>query len=168
MVSPAGSTGILAAVALSAAIVLAVSGCGGDAGETTTGVGSADTTEATSAASVTAASDSTGSVTSPNQPRKEPDLLPLPPCPAGSTNCSNARGRIIYVEAVDPDGDGDAHFVLASAQAITGPGISVIDVRTDLRPHPLPGIGDELSASGPVYRGSYGQRQIQAEVVLTR
>jgi hypothetical protein len=63
---------------------------------------------------------------------------------------------------VDPDGDGDAHFVLASRQSVTAPGISVIDVRSDLRPHPLPGRGDRLSAAGLVQRGSYGQRQIEA------
>jgi hypothetical protein len=83
-------------------------------------------------------------------------------CAPELNNCRSASGRIIYVERVDPDGDGDAHFVLASRQSITFPGVSVIDVERELRPHPLPGPGDELSAAGPVYRGSYGQRQIQA------
>lgn len=66
---------------------------------------------------------------------------------------------------MDPDGDGDAHFVLASRDAITAPGISVIDVRRGLRPRPLPGPGDTISAAGPVFRGSYGQRQIEAVAV---
>ncbi len=66
---------------------------------------------------------------------------------------------------MDPDGDGDAHFVLASRQGITAPGISVIDVRKDLRPRPLPGPGDRLSAAGRVQVGSYGQRQIEAVAV---
>jgi hypothetical protein len=86
-------------------------------------------------------------------------------CPPGLDNCRSASGRIVYVERVDPDGDGDAHFVLASRQSVTAPGISVIDVERELRPHPLPGLGDEVSAAGPVYRGSYGQRQIQATEV---
>jgi hypothetical protein len=86
-------------------------------------------------------------------------------CPAGEANCRSATGRIVYVEAVDPDGDGDAHFVLLSDEGITTPGISVIDVARDLRPKPLPGPGDLLSAAGPVYRGSYGQRQIEATAV---
>lgn len=86
-------------------------------------------------------------------------------CPANATNCEAASGTIIYVERADPDGDGDAHFVLASSDGITAPGISVIDVRKDLRPEPLPGPGERISAAGPVYSGSYGQRQIQAEVV---
>jgi hypothetical protein len=86
-------------------------------------------------------------------------------CPADAANCASAGGEIVYVEAFDPDGDGDAHFVLASAEGITAPGISVIDVARDLRPKPLPEVGDTLSAAGPVYRGSYGQRQIQATEV---
>ena len=53
-------------------------------------------------------------------------------------------------------------FVLTSSQAVTLPGISVIDAEKEMRPHPLPGPGDLVSAAGPVYRGSYGQRQIQA------
>jgi hypothetical protein len=72
---------------------------------------------------------------------------------------------VLAVEAVDPDGDGDAHLVLLSPQGITAPGISVIDVERALRPHPLPGPGDAVAAAGPVYPGSYGQHQIQATVV---
>ena len=30
----------------------------------------------------------------------------------GLSNCAEASGSVIYVERVDPDGDGDAHFVL--------------------------------------------------------
>ncbi len=90
-----------------------------------------------------------------------------PPCPP-SGNCERAAGEIVYVERVDPDGDGDAHFVLVSREGITAPGISVIDVRADLRPRPLPGPGDQLAASGPVYEGSFGQRQIQAEAIRFR
>ena len=92
-------------------------------------------------------------------------------CPPGAGNCRSASGVVLYVERVDPDGDGDAHFVLASRQSITAPGISVIDVKRSLRPSPLPGRGDRMSAAGPVYRGSYGQRQIEAvelHVVRTR
>jgi hypothetical protein len=83
-------------------------------------------------------------------------------CPPEDGNCRSASGIVLYVERVDPDGDGDAHFVLASRQSITAPGISVIDVKRSLRPSPLPGRGDRLSAAGPVYRGSFGQRQIEA------
>ena len=95
-------------------------------------------------------------------PEPEPAPLRRARCPAGLANCATASGRILYVERVDPDGDGDAHFVLTSREAVTGPGISVVDVKRSLRPSPLPGPGDRLSAAGPVYRGSYGQKQIEA------
>ena len=85
-------------------------------------------------------------------------------CPEGLANCRSATGRVTFVEAVDPDGDGDAHYVLAGGD-ITLPGISVIDVKPSLRPRRLPAKGDWVSAAGPVYRGSYGQRQIEAVVV---
>ena len=103
--------------------------------------------------------------------RTTPDAKPraareaAPPrarCPAELTGCREASGRIVYVERVDPDGDGDAHFVLLSRASITGPGLTVVDVKRSLRPSPLPRPGDRLSAAGPVYRGSFGQRQIEA------
>ena len=55
--------------------------------------------------------------------------------------------------------------MLASDDSVTLPGISVIDVERELRPHPLPGPGDLVAAAGPVYPGSYGQHQIQATQV---
>jgi hypothetical protein len=88
-----------------------------------------------------------------------------PACDPGAPKCATASGAVVYVERVDPDGDGDAHFVLLSDDSITAPGISVIDVARDLRPDPLPGPGDLVAAAGPVHSGSYGQRQIQATVV---
>ena len=88
--------------------------------------------------------------------------------PAGAPRRAHSAapsGTILYEQRVDPDGDGDAHFVLLSEQAITAPWISVIDVARDLRPHPLPKPGALVAAAGPVYPGSYGQRQIQATTV---
>jgi hypothetical protein len=83
-------------------------------------------------------------------------------CPVGLPSCRIAEGRIVYVERVDPDGDGDAHFVIADSQGITLPGLTAIDVRRGLRPRPLPGVGDLISAAGPVQTGSLGQSQIHA------
>jgi hypothetical protein len=105
----------------------------------------------------------------------EPSTADLPPlrhraeetvapshCEAGRPACRTTEGRIVYVERVDPDGDGDAHFVVADPQAITLRGLTAIDVRRGLRPDPLPGPGDLISAAGPVQTGSYGQSQIHA------
>ena len=134
-----------------ATIVLAVlllAGCGG-------GDGDGDGEEAASAPAP------------PTSLPSRPQAQPLEParCPDSAANCRSADGRVLYVERVDPDGDGDAHLVLASDESVTGPGISVIDVRRGLRPRPLPGPGDRVSAAGPVFEGSYGQRQIQANVL---
>lgn len=103
------------------------------------------------------------------RPRKSAEPATVPPsrCPAGLPACREAEGRIVYVERVDPDGDGDAHFVIADPQGITLPGLTAIDVRKGLRPQPLPGPGDLISAAGPVQTGSYGQSQIHALVLRT-
>ncbi len=105
----------------------------------------------------------------PQRDRRDAPDAPTPPrpprCPPEAANCKVATGSVLTLEAVDPDGDGDAHLILLSPQGITAPGISVIDVARDLRPHPLPAPGDLVAAAGPVYRGSYGQRQIQATVL---
>jgi hypothetical protein len=93
---------------------------------------------------------------------RTPETVAPASCPPGLAACRAAKGRIAYVERVDPDGDGDAHFVIADPQGITLPGLTAIDVRKGLRPSPLPEVGDLISAAGPVQTGSYGQSQIHA------
>jgi hypothetical protein len=83
-------------------------------------------------------------------------------CPRGLQGCRTAIGRIVYVESVDPDGDGDLHVVLFGRDGITAPGLTVVDVRRGLRPRRDPRVGQLATAAGPVQRGSYGQRQIHA------
>ena len=82
-------------------------------------------------------------------------------CPAGAAGCREVTGRVVYVEAVDPDGDGDLHVVVTGA-SISLPGLTAVDVRPGLRPRRDPRVGDEVSAAGPVQPGSYGQDQIHA------
>jgi hypothetical protein len=82
-------------------------------------------------------------------------------CSGDVPGCRTVRGTVLYVEHVDPDGDGDLHVVVA-AGSITLPGMTSIDVARDLRPDRDPGIGDRVSAAGPVQPGSYGQSQIHA------
>lgn len=121
-------------------------GCGGDGGATTT------------------TSKRPHRATAEPPPREQPVADSVAPsrCPAGLPSCRTTEGRIVYVERVDPDGDGDAHFVVADSQGVTLPGLTAIDVRVGLRPDPLPGPGDLISAAGPVQTGSYGQSQIHA------
>ena len=104
--------------------------------------------------------------TSPDQSAEDAEgetapVLPESTCPPELTNCVVASGRILYVEKVDPDGDGDAHFVTASTDSVTGPGITIFDVKPELRPNPLPGVGQLIGGAGPVYPGSAGQEQIE-------
>ncbi|MET0305681.1 MAG: hypothetical protein ABW196_05560 [Solirubrobacterales bacterium] len=129
------------------AVLLALaSGCGGD--------GSGASTEA---------SPKAGDRSAPQSAEAPAAEMVAPSrCPAGLPSCRTTEGRIVYVERVDPDGDGDAHFVIADPQGITLRGLTAIDVRKGLRPDPLPGIGDLISAAGPVQTGSYGQSQIHA------
>jgi len=94
--------------------------------------------------------------------RPEPETVEPSHCPPDVEGCAVTEGRIAYIEAVDPDGDGDAHFVVVDGASITLPGLTAIDVEKSLRPHPLPGVGDLISAAGPVQTGSYGQEQIHA------
>jgi hypothetical protein len=99
---------------------------------------------------------------SPDQEKTVAETVAPSHCPAGLPSCRSAEGRIVYIERVDPDGDGDAHFVIADGQGITLPGLTAIDIRKGLRPHPLPGLGTLVSAAGPVQTGSFGQSQIHA------
>ena len=93
--------------------------------------------------------------------RDAPDVR-MARCPAGAEGeCREVRGRIVYVERVDPDGDGDLHVVVADG-SITAPGLTSIDVRPGLRPERDPRVGDVATAAGPVQRGSVGQRQVHA------
>ncbi len=153
MPGPIGrKVGGLAVVAIAVSIA---SGCGEEDPEQGSVAATNTTTTATASGEQTI---TTGS------PPPEPSGPKPPPahCPPELENCATASGTIIYIERVDPDGDGDAHFVLSSEEGITATGLSVIDVPADLRPHPLPEFGQQISAAGPVYTGSYGQRQIEA------
>jgi hypothetical protein len=90
-------------------------------------------------------------------------------CPERLPGCRAVRGRILYAEDVDPDGDGDAHFVIVSGDSVTAPGVSVVKVPRSKRPAPLPRVGDTLSAAGTIDRGSHGEHQVVAiEVHVSR
>jgi hypothetical protein len=82
-------------------------------------------------------------------------------CPDDGPGCRAVRGTVLYVESVDPDGDGDLHVVVEGG-SITLPGMTAIDIAPELRPRRDPRIGDRVSAAGPVQTGSYGQSQIHA------
>ncbi|MFL5843165.1 MAG: hypothetical protein ACJ762_00635 [Solirubrobacteraceae bacterium] len=130
--------------ALALVVLAALAGCGGEPAAVAPTPGPTTTTTTTTS-------------TAPEPERRVVDAR----CPSGAGNCTAATGRILYLERVDPDGDGDLHLVIAGG-GVTGPGFSVLDIEKELRPRLDPHVGDTASAAGPVYRGSFGQRQIQA------
>jgi hypothetical protein len=87
--------------------------------------------------------------------------VPAASCPGDLSGCRAVRGRIVFVEAVDPDGDGDLHVVIADG-SVTAPGLTSVDVRPGLRPERDPRVGEQASAAGQVQRGSFDQQQIHA------
>jgi hypothetical protein len=129
--------------------LLAAAGCGG---------GDA----APKAKPAPAASASSSPTPAPPRHRAKRPAPPRAVCPPTTAGCVVATGRVVYVEKVDPDGDGDAHFVIFGGH-VTGPGLSVIDLPIGLRPRRLPGVGDTISAAGPVALGSHGQRQVEVQ-----
>ncbi len=83
-------------------------------------------------------------------------------CPRDLRGCRSVVGRVVLVESVDPDGDGDLHVVVVGRGGVTAPGFTAIDVRPGLRPRRDPRLGQLVTAAGQVQRGTYGQRQIHA------
>jgi hypothetical protein len=108
-----------------------------------------------------AAHAATPTATATPRPAPRARNVPRAHCAADVAGCRTVRGRVFYVERVDPDGDGDLHVVVA-AGSVTAPGVTAVDVAVDLRPRRDPRIGDRVSAAGPVQTGSYGQSQIHA------
>jgi hypothetical protein len=93
-------------------------------------------------------------------PAPPPRLAPARCAADAGPSCAAHTGRVLAVESVDPDGDGDLH-VIAAGGSISAPGITVFDVSETLRPARDPRPGDRVTGAGPVYRGSFRQRQIE-------
>src|SRR6202008_5212932 len=89
----------------------------------------------------------------PQPPERRPDVR-RSRCPDDVPGCRAVRGTVLYVESVDPDGDGDLHVVVEGG-SITLPGMTAIDIARDLRPRRDPRVGDRVSAAGPVQKGSF-------------
>ena len=139
-------------VALTGA-ALALAGCGGG--------GEPERPRAAATPTLTPTATAT-----PRAARERP--LRRPRCRDGVPDCRSTSGRIVYVERVDPDGDGDLHVVVGDRRGVTLRGLTAIDVSKELRPRRDPRVGERAAAMGPVQTGSYGQSQIHALVFRTR
>ena len=140
---------LVALVALVAPAALVLAGCG-------------ESRPPTPPAATTSTSPPTATPT-PSATRAPRPRVRRARCPAGTPGCAAVRGRVVYVERVDPDGDGDLHVVVLAGH-VTAPGATAIDIAADLRPPRDPRIGDLVSAAGPVQRGHLRQAQIHALV----
>jgi hypothetical protein len=132
-------------------VVVALAGCGGG-----------DAPARTPAARPTATASP-----KPN-PKPRRTRVRAPSCPGEVPDCARVSGRIVYVERVDPDGDGDLHVVVTDPRGVTLPGLTSIDVSKALRPRRDPRVGERAAAMGPVQTGSFDQSQIHALVFRTR
>jgi hypothetical protein len=94
--------------------------------------------------------------------------LRRPRCREGIPECAATSGRIVFVERVDADGDGDLHVIVSDRRSVSLPGLTAVDVSKERRPRRDPRIGDSASAMGPVQQGRFGQKQIHALVFRVR
>jgi len=76
--------------------------------------------------------------------------------------CREVTGRVLYVEAVDPDGDGDSHLVLVSRQSLTWPGVTIVVIRPPKRLASTPHLGTWVNAIGLPNTGSHGETTLNA------
>ncbi len=59
--------------------------------------------------------------------------------------CAHVKGRVVYVERRDADGDGDAHLV-----TVAGPRLVVLKLRAGGARPALPRVGETVDAAGTV------------------
>jgi hypothetical protein len=71
--------------------------------------------------------------------------------------CARVRGRVVWREASDPDGDGDRHIVVLSRLRLR-----VVKLRDG---QALPGVGAKVEAVGFTTVGASGEREIVAETL---
>jgi hypothetical protein len=71
--------------------------------------------------------------------------------------CARVRGRVVWREVSDPDGDGDRHIVVLSRMRLR-----VVKL---LAGQALPGVGAEVEAVGFTTVGASGEREIVAEAL---
>jgi hypothetical protein len=94
--------------------------------------------------------------------RVEPGGMPALSCrPSDWRPCQVVDGRIVYLQRVDPDGDGDLHVLLLSRQSVTGPWLTMLKVPAPLRTGMDPGIGRWVRALGQRFRAEHGENSIR-------
>lgn len=75
--------------------------------------------------------------------------------------CARVHGRVVWRELVDDDGDGDRHLIVVVHRRLR---IVKLPATLDV---PVPGLGDEVRATGYVMRGASGRREVATERLVT-
>jgi hypothetical protein len=170
--SPATPGSLRVAVLVGVATVGGLAGCGGDASPETASTPGATPSSRTAPPPRTTTTDrpsattGTGADAATRVAARRPPASWTARCPTKTKSplgCRGVRAKVLSIQSVDPDGDGDLH-VVAVGGSVTGPGLTVFDVRPSLRPKRDPRPGEWVTGAGPVFRGSYRQRQIQTDV----
>ena len=73
--------------------------------------------------------------------------------------CGRVDGRVLHVQAHDPDGDGDHHLVVLAGAHIV---IVKIPLAAD-QPRRLPALGDRVAATGELSSGRFGLPVVETD-----
>lgn len=82
---------------------------------------------------------------------------PSAPAYGSSVECARVRGRLVHVESVDPDGDGDLHLVL-----LDGLKPRIVKMTAANRVTDVPRLGSAVSATGWSLTGASGRAEVDA------
>ena len=76
--------------------------------------------------------------------------------------CARVRGRVVYVQRSDPDGDGDAHAVVVAGARPVVVKFRAPAGRPETPQRALPRLGQRIEVDGTVSGGRYGVRVVEA------
>jgi hypothetical protein len=74
--------------------------------------------------------------------------------------CVHVRGRVVWTQKRDPDGDGDRHLLIVGRLHPR-----VVKLVRGMRTAPLPGAGTRVDAVGWLMRGGSGHAEVDAQRV---
>jgi hypothetical protein len=79
------------------------------------------------------------------------------PPTAKTKDCGHVRGRVVWVQKRDPDGDGDRHLIVVERLHPR-----IVKVPHDAGPVKVPSLGTRVEAIGWLVQGASGHSEIQS------
>jgi hypothetical protein len=71
--------------------------------------------------------------------------------------CGHVKGRVVWIQHHDPDGDGDRHLIVVARWRP-----HIVKIASARQVSKLPGLGTRVEAVGYIYRGASGKLEINA------